>query len=130
RQRLAELDQCLQIFALFPRQGTPVVSVHECLQAAVGLRREAQVGHRLHHLPRSLHDGHKPDLPRMTDRRDTAIIPIFGGFRWPPWPARGIYETEPAHGLSATAMQITLTVTAGPHQGRVFTFAGHDTFMV
>jgi serine/threonine-protein kinase len=27
-------------------------------------------------------------------------------------------------------MQITLTVTAGPHKGRVFTFAGHDTFLV
>jgi serine/threonine-protein kinase len=27
-------------------------------------------------------------------------------------------------------MQITLTVTAGPHQGRVFTFAEHDSFLV
>jgi serine/threonine-protein kinase len=27
-------------------------------------------------------------------------------------------------------MQITLTVTAGPHKGRVFTFGGHDTFLV
>jgi serine/threonine-protein kinase len=27
-------------------------------------------------------------------------------------------------------MRITLTVTAGPHQGRVFTFGGHDTFIV
>jgi eukaryotic-like serine/threonine-protein kinase len=27
-------------------------------------------------------------------------------------------------------MRITLTVTAGPHKGRVFTFAGHDTFIV
>jgi serine/threonine-protein kinase len=27
-------------------------------------------------------------------------------------------------------MQVTLTVTAGPHKGRVFTFAGHDTFFV
>ncbi|MCC6420537.1 MAG: protein kinase [Gemmataceae bacterium] len=27
-------------------------------------------------------------------------------------------------------MRVTLTVTAGPHTGRVFTFAGHDTFLV
>jgi serine/threonine-protein kinase len=27
-------------------------------------------------------------------------------------------------------MRITLTVTAGPHEGRVFMFAGHDTFLV
>src|SRR5438045_6617172 len=27
-------------------------------------------------------------------------------------------------------MRITLTVTAGPHQGRTFTFAGHDMFLV
>ncbi len=27
-------------------------------------------------------------------------------------------------------MRITLTVTAGPHEGRAFTFAGHDTFLV
>jgi len=27
-------------------------------------------------------------------------------------------------------MQITLTVTAGPHQGRVFTFAERDSFLV
>jgi serine/threonine-protein kinase len=27
-------------------------------------------------------------------------------------------------------MQVMLTVTAGPHKGRVFTFAGHDTFLV
>lgn len=27
-------------------------------------------------------------------------------------------------------MRITLTVTAGPHKDRVFTFAGHDTFLV
>ncbi len=27
-------------------------------------------------------------------------------------------------------MQITLTVTAGPHQGRVFTFAKRDSFLV
>jgi serine/threonine-protein kinase len=27
-------------------------------------------------------------------------------------------------------MRITLTVTEGPHQGRVFTFSGHDTFLV
>jgi len=27
-------------------------------------------------------------------------------------------------------MRIDLTVTAGPHQGRVFTFAGHDMFLV
>jgi serine/threonine-protein kinase len=27
-------------------------------------------------------------------------------------------------------MRITLTVTAGPHQGREFTFAGHDLFLV
>jgi len=27
-------------------------------------------------------------------------------------------------------MRITLTVTAGPHKGRVFTFVGHDTFLV
>jgi eukaryotic-like serine/threonine-protein kinase len=27
-------------------------------------------------------------------------------------------------------MQITLTVTAGPHQGRVFTFSGRDSFLV
>lgn len=27
-------------------------------------------------------------------------------------------------------MQITLTVTDGPHQGKVFTFSGHDTFLV
>lgn len=27
-------------------------------------------------------------------------------------------------------MQLTLTVTAGPHKGRVFTFSGHDTFIV
>jgi serine/threonine-protein kinase len=27
-------------------------------------------------------------------------------------------------------MHITLTVTAGPHEGRVFTFAGHETFLV
>src|SRR6516164_204093 len=25
---------------------------------------------------------------------------------------------------------ITLTVVAGPHEGQVFTFAGHDTFLV
>src|SRR5690348_12578365 len=28
------------------------------------------------------------------------------------------------------AMRITLTVTAGPHEGREFSFAGHDTFIV
>jgi serine/threonine-protein kinase len=27
-------------------------------------------------------------------------------------------------------MQVTLTVTAGPHQGRVFTFAERDSFLV
>ena len=27
-------------------------------------------------------------------------------------------------------MRITLTVTAGPHEGRVFEFSGHDTFLV
>jgi serine/threonine-protein kinase len=27
-------------------------------------------------------------------------------------------------------MRITLTVTAGPHEGKVFAFAGHDTFLV
>src|SRR5436190_20186616 len=27
-------------------------------------------------------------------------------------------------------MRITLTVTAGPHQGKVFSFEGHDTFIV
>jgi serine/threonine-protein kinase len=27
-------------------------------------------------------------------------------------------------------MRITLTVTAGPHKGRTFTFSGHDTFIV
>src|SRR5437588_849416 len=27
-------------------------------------------------------------------------------------------------------MRITLTVTAGPHQGKVFAFEGHDTFLV
>jgi serine/threonine-protein kinase len=27
-------------------------------------------------------------------------------------------------------MRITLTVTAGPHRGRVFAFAGHDTFLL
>src|SRR5436190_1987182 len=27
-------------------------------------------------------------------------------------------------------MLITLTVTEGPHKGQVFTFAGHDTFLV
>ena len=27
-------------------------------------------------------------------------------------------------------MRVTLTVLAGPHQGRVFAFSGHDTFMV
>src|SRR5436305_8938767 len=27
-------------------------------------------------------------------------------------------------------MRITLTVTAGPHQGRRFAFEGHDTFVV
>jgi serine/threonine-protein kinase len=27
-------------------------------------------------------------------------------------------------------MRVTLTVTAGPHKGRVFMFAGHDTFIV
>lgn len=27
-------------------------------------------------------------------------------------------------------MRVTLTVLAGPHQGRVFTFSGHDTFLV
>src|SRR5437763_10175017 len=27
-------------------------------------------------------------------------------------------------------MRITLTVTAGPHKGRSFTFVGHDTFLV
>ncbi len=27
-------------------------------------------------------------------------------------------------------MRITLTVTAGPHEGRTFSFAGHDTFLV
>jgi hypothetical protein len=30
----------------------------------------------------------------------------------------------------AKSMKITLRVTAGPHQGRVFTFPGHDTFLV
>jgi eukaryotic-like serine/threonine-protein kinase len=29
-----------------------------------------------------------------------------------------------------SAMQITLTVTAGVHKGRVFTFGGHDTFLI
>src|SRR5690242_2669428 len=28
------------------------------------------------------------------------------------------------------AMRITLTVTGGPHEGKVFTFDGHDTFIV
>jgi hypothetical protein len=27
-------------------------------------------------------------------------------------------------------MQLCLTVIEGPHQGEVFTFAGHDTFLV
>ena len=27
-------------------------------------------------------------------------------------------------------MRITLTVTAGPHKGKVFSFVGHDTFVV
>jgi serine/threonine-protein kinase len=30
----------------------------------------------------------------------------------------------------AAIMHITLTVTAGPHQGQVFQFTGHDTFIV
>ncbi len=29
-----------------------------------------------------------------------------------------------------SSLRISLTVTAGPHQGRVFTFIGHDTFVV
>ena len=27
-------------------------------------------------------------------------------------------------------MRVTLTVISGPHEGQVFTFAGHDTFLV
>src|SRR5262249_61845195 len=30
----------------------------------------------------------------------------------------------------ASDLRITLTVTAGPHAGREFTFVGHDTFLV
>jgi eukaryotic-like serine/threonine-protein kinase len=32
--------------------------------------------------------------------------------------------------LETAAMRITLTVTEGPHQGQVFVFDGHDTFLV
>jgi serine/threonine-protein kinase len=37
---------------------------------------------------------------------------------------------NPLPSASERAMRITLTVTAGPHKGRVFNFAGHDTFIV
>ena len=39
-------------------------------------------------------------------------------------------DPRPSEHGSPAATEVTLTVTDGPHQGRVFTFAGHDTFLV
>jgi serine/threonine-protein kinase len=39
-------------------------------------------------------------------------------------------DARPPTPPQALTMQVTLTVTAGPHKGRQFTFSGHDTFLV
>src|SRR6185295_10476629 len=46
-------------------------------------------------------------------------------------PSLRAMENDPAGRLShGGTMQIRLTVTEGQHQGRLFTFSGHDTFLV
>ncbi len=42
----------------------------------------------------------------------------------------GVTAPPAAAGSGAEPMRVTLTVTAGPHAGREFTFVGHDTFLV
>src|SRR5262245_56240621 len=37
---------------------------------------------------------------------------------------------SPRDARDARAMKVILSVTAGPHQGKEFTFDGHDTFLV
>jgi pSer/pThr/pTyr-binding forkhead associated (FHA) protein len=39
-------------------------------------------------------------------------------------------DAEKTQGETAAAGRITLTVATGPHKGRVFSFVGHDTFLV
>src|SRR5262245_57153866 len=40
------------------------------------------------------------------------------------------YHGPTAFAGSQQSMRVMLTVTAGPHKGRVFVFSGHDTFLV
>jgi serine/threonine-protein kinase len=49
--------------------------------------------------------------------------------RPPESPDERLGEVAPA-GPAAGTMRVTLTVAAGPHKDRTFSFAGHDTFLV
>jgi serine/threonine-protein kinase len=67
------------------------------------------------------------DLPLLSDVFRTAArppCPPLPPGSGPALPPPGAPPAVPA------SMRITLTVTAGPHKGRVFSFAGHDTFLV
>jgi hypothetical protein len=52
------------------------------------------------------------------------------------WLGTGIMSLAPSVRLGCvfhaggSTMRITLTVTAGPHEGREYSFAEHDTFIV
>src|SRR5262245_6137817 len=45
-------------------------------------------------------------------------------------PPAGLLAGQPAVWYNRPAMPVTLTVTAGPHAGRTFTFDQHETFLV
>jgi serine/threonine-protein kinase len=80
--------------------------------------------------------------PRPRSQNPSAAVVAQAGQETPP-PERadvpagtgGSRRDRPRPGTPSLArgggtMRVTLTVTAGPHKGRVFTFAGHETFIV
>jgi serine/threonine-protein kinase len=72
----------------------------------------------------------RPGSADISDQNGARRVSVSGSHvRWYP-DQRGSARNDRRACGQRTAMKITLTVTAGPHKGRIFTFTGHDRFLV